>query len=142
MIFIGLMNIVATTSASLAVTEFFQKHRTESLVISVILVSVLVLELLDSIYCGIRSSFMDRVEARRFLHRIKALSPSDKYVLSLFVEERKLTRELDPTEPSVAWLESIKLLYRSEGSADGAKTPFRISIYAMDYLSKNPNLLR
>jgi hypothetical protein len=60
----------------------------------------------------------------------------------MFVDERKLVRELDFAEPSVAWLESIKLIQRGNGSSDGKRVPFRISLYAMDYLSRNPNLLR
>lgn len=142
LIFIVLLHLAAGANLSSAITDFLDKYRTELLVSAVLLSSIVVYEFLGSFYSGLRTALLDRIEARRFIQRAKRLSPTDKHVLSLFIDERKLTRELDPSEPSVAWLESLKLIYRGEGAGDGVKVPFRISLYAMDYFSKNPNLLR
>ncbi len=142
LIFVVLMHVAALADLNPAVTSFLDQHRTESFVFAVLLSSVLIYGFFDSLQASLRITLQDCVEAKRFVQRAKKLSPTDKHVLALFVEERKLIRELDPTEPSVAWLESLKLLYRGEGAGDGKRVPFRISIYAMDYFSKNPNLLR
>jgi len=49
---------------------------------------------------------------------------------------------LNPEEPSVAWLEALKLIIRGEKSDNPRTVIYRITLNAMDAFSKNPNLLR
>jgi hypothetical protein len=142
LIFLISLNVAAVSKINSTVTDFMRQHQTESVVLAVLFFSLLASEALQRIWKQIFLSLQERHNSKQFLSKAKSLSPSDKHILSLFVDERKMTRQLDPNEPSVAWLESIKFLYRSEGSGEGARAPYRISMYAMNHLSKNPNLLR
>lgn len=142
LILLALLGLIAYLGFDASITLFVQAHKTEEILLGVLLLSVLLYGAFASLVRHMKVFVADRIEARRFLSRIKRLSPSDKHILSMFVDERKLVRELDLAEPSVAWLESIKLIQRGNGSSDGKRVPFRISLYAMDYLSRNPNLLR
>ncbi len=142
LIFLVLIITTANFEIDGLITSFVSFHHSGFVVLIVFSISVLIYSVFNIFSEQIRKKIEDRVEVRNFLGRIRKLSPTDKHVLSLFIEEKKLTCELDPTEPSVAWLESIKMIHRGEGSSNGRKLPFRISLYAMDYLSRNPNLLR
>jgi hypothetical protein len=49
---------------------------------------------------------------------------------------------LNPNDPSVAWLEALKLIVRGESTSEPGLVTYRITLSAMDGFIKNPNLLR
>ena len=53
-----------------------------------------------------------------------------------------MTAPLNPEDPAVAWLESLKLIFRSAEPTSSSAVHYRISLEAMDLFTKNPNLLR
>ena len=122
--------------------SFINEYHTTAVVLVVLLASILLLPVFELIGNQFTINIGEHIETKRFISRVRHLSPADKYIISLFVDERKLTRVLDPSEPSVAWLESTKIILRSGEATDGKKVAYRITLFAMDYFSKNPNTLR
>ncbi len=142
LIFTLLLMAAAGAPVDGKLTMFINDYHTASIVLVVLLVSILLLPIFDAIGKQVVIGLGERIETKRFFSRVRHLSPADKHTISLFVDERKLTCALNPSEPSVAWLESTKIILRSGDVVDGKKAIYRITLFAMDYFTKNPNVLR
>jgi len=142
LIFILIIMVAAMTNTDASIALFVHDYHAAMVILMAILLSALLLPLFGILSNQIKLSISERIETKRFLDRARNFSPADKHVISLFVDEKKLTRVLDPSEPSVAWLESTKIILRGGDAIDGKKVTYRIALFAMNYFSKNPNLLR
>lgn len=142
LIFMLLLMAAASSGIDGKLTLFINEYHTTSVVLIALLGSILLLSIFELMGTQVLIIVREHIETKRFLSRVRHLSPADKHVISLFVDEKKLTRALDPFEPSVAWLESTKIIIRSGETSDGKKLVYRIALFAMDYFLKNPNMLR
>ena len=135
-------HIVAIADVDPKVTSFVTRYSTESVIAATITVAILMFTLLESFFASVRTALASSLLSRDLDRRVRRLKPGDKLILARFVEQNKMTAPLNPEDPAVAWLESLKLIFRSAEPTSSGAVHYRISLEAMDLFTKNPNLLR
>lgn len=83
----------------------------------------------------------EKFYGRRLVRIVRNLKPQDKYVLSRFITERKREIYLPAEDLSAEWLAASKIIVRTDTADERSKYGYRLSIWAWDYLVRNPNLL-
>ncbi len=139
--FLALFSAVAIMDVNNDFTNFFNKNPTEILLLAVIFVTMLTHDFLSYIARNLRDRVYSRLHLNEFNAKLSKLTANDKYVLSLFVTDKRLTVPLDPNEPSVTCLEAIKVIFRGSSVIGSDKYIYKISPFAMHILTKNPNWL-
>jgi hypothetical protein len=92
LILLTVLSLISTLEIDASITRFLREYHTEAVLSGAIFGSILIYELFSKSASQLGALIAERIEARRFLDRVRKLSPSDKHVLSLFIDERRLTR--------------------------------------------------
>lgn len=142
LLLIAAFHVIAKARIDPKITEFVDLYSTESLVVATFMIAVLSFSLLESSIVSFKAIIAASLLSHDLDRRVRQLKPSDKLLLSRFVEEGRMNLQLNPEDPSVAWLESLKILMRSGESSAPGTFSYRIAPNAMDMFTKNPNLLR
>lgn len=110
--------------------------------ISFIFITILIYDFLEHITSHFRDKIYEKLHFRDFSQKVRTLGANEKYLLSLFIESKKMTCPLDPNDTSVNFLESSKIIFRTPEKKDDRFYMYRISPIAVSILRKNPNWLR
>ena len=141
LIFVLLLLVARMLDIDGSISSFVERQQTVLILVALIMFTVQLhwaACILGSLVWGY---FQNRFSVREFEQSIRTLSPAEKYILSLFVNEKKVERLLDPNDGAVVWLQSIKVITEVGRSPDNAKRKYRIAPLAMRLLTRNPNLL-
>ncbi len=123
-------------------SEFVISHSTILLIVCILLASILLHDLFVDITKYLKSHVNKKLFIRELEKKLIKLNSYEKYILSLFVTEKRTERSLDPTEPAVAYLESLKIILKTGKFNDGKRPIYQIDALSMRILSSNPNWLQ
>lgn len=121
--------------------RFISNNRQELFLLNLVFLSVIIYSIAISLVKIIKENYYKKKNIRDVEDRLKKLTTPEKYILSLYINEKMSERPLDPADPSVAWLESIKILANTGKISEGNKKIFKIAPFAMRVLNENPNWL-
>lgn len=121
--------------------KFILKNRQELFLLNLAFLSVIFYSIAISLVKNIKENYYKKKNIRDVEDRLKKLTTPEKYILSLYINEKMAERPLDPADPAVAWLESIKILANTGKISEGNKKIFKIAPFAMRVLNENPNWL-
>ncbi|WP_373973941.1 hypothetical protein NT239_09800 [Chitinibacter sp. SCUT-21] len=88
-----------------------------------------------------KASISESLQKKKVIRILKILKPSDKLILSKFILEQSNEYFFNPKDTSIDWLTACKLMYPTGTIRQDQKHGYRLSVWAQDYLSRNPNLL-
>ena len=121
--------------------QFLFKSRNGLILINFMCLSVIIYSIVVSLCKVLKEKYYIKKNIRDVEDRLKKLTIPEKYILSLYINEKMVERPLDPADPAVAWLESIKILANTGKISEGNKKIFKIAPFAMRILNENPNWL-
>jgi len=140
--FVVLLFIAGKLELSDSLHDFMDSYGTYFLIICILFLTLLIHDLLIDITNYLKISLDKKLSIRELEGKLMKLSSYEKYILSLFVTDRRMERTLDPNEPAVAQLESLKTIFKTGKFVDGKKQVYQIDPLSMKILSSNPNWLQ
>lgn len=121
-------------------SEFVREYHLAWVLVFVFFLASAIFELVIDFLFWIRDVGAEKIYHRKLLSVLRSLKPTDKFVLSKFINGNTKEVFLVREEPSVEWLSSQKILITT-GSVVEKKEGYRLAIWVRDCLIRNPNLL-
>lgn len=133
--------LMATVQVDENLMEFVAEHHSLWVLCYGVIASLAVFERVLAFVHWCVGLLAEKFYGRRLVRIIRNLKPQDKYVLSRFITERKREIYLPAEDLSAEWLAASKIIVRTGSADEQSKTGYKLSIWAWDYLVRNPNLL-
>ncbi|WP_288842073.1 super-infection exclusion protein B [uncultured Deefgea sp.] len=133
--------IIAHFEIDSTLSNWAKKYKTECLLIYSVLITASIFSLISNLCGWIISITTEKFQLQRLEKILRNLKPADKLILNNFITNNERQIFLSPSNPSIDWLLSCKILHDTGEIKSDQKRGYRVAIWARDYLSKNPNLL-